>query len=196
MSTLKKKTPIGITPLGPEVKNPQEVGRCSQEVECPTSNSPNGAVSSLGHHVHDGERWIKQQVEPHPMVNGLRVIVDKPGYKRFGFDELKEVHPIVVNGLADTGAQMTVISWALATRLRVKMNEMIPTSMVITAANSTKLEIVGRIPIKMIHYYGGKVRESCQLAYVARGVNQFFVCKLALCDLGLLPRGADHYKCA
>ena len=123
------------------------------------------------------------------MVNGLHIIVDKPGCKRFGFDIPKEVHPIVVNGLANTGAQMTVISLALATRLGVKINEMIPTSMVITAANGTTLEILGGIPIKMIHHYGGKVREFCQLAYVARGANQFFICKSALCDLGLLPRG-------
>ena len=67
-------------------------------------------MARVGYRVYNGKRWVKQQMEPHPLVNGLWVMVDEPGYSGFGFSVLKKVHPIVVSRLADTGAQMTVIS--------------------------------------------------------------------------------------
>ena len=74
-------------------------------------------------------------------------------------------------------------------RLGVKKNELIPMNMDIIVANGTPLEVLGGIPIKLsLSPDGnGKVRVSHQVAYVAVGVNQFFICKAALCDLGLLP---------
>ena len=94
----------------------------------------------------------------------------------------------MVDGLADTGAQMMVISSTLAQRLGVKVSEMIPTSMNIMTANGNSMDIIGGILIKMIRSFNGRVMESHQLAYVATGANQFFVCRAALCDLGLIPK--------
>ena len=83
---------------------------------------------------------------------------------------------------------MTVISLELAQRLGVKASEMIRTSMNITMANGNSMDIVGGIPIKMIHSLNGKVMESKLLVYVATGANQFFVCRVALCNLSLIPK--------
>ena len=123
------------------------------------------------------------------MIKGLHVMVDKSGYMELGSCMPRKVHPVRVCRLADTGAQMTVISPALAERLGVKINEMVLINMVITVANGTSLEVLGGIPDKLsLNPDGnGKVRESHQLAYVVVGVNQLYICKAALCDLGLLP---------
>ena len=43
--------------MGAKTLNLQEVGRCSQEVEHPTSRDLHGVVLNLGHHVYDGRNW-------------------------------------------------------------------------------------------------------------------------------------------
>ena len=63
----------------------------------------------------------------------------------------------MVDGLADTGAQITVIGLAMAQRLGVKTNKMIPTSMNIMTVNGNSMDILGGIWIKMIHRFKGNV---------------------------------------
>ena len=36
------------------------------------------------HIVDNGKEWVRQQVEPHPVVEDLHIVVDKPGYKDVG----------------------------------------------------------------------------------------------------------------
>ena len=66
------------------------------------------------------------------MVRGIQVVVDKPSYKRFGHSIPESVHLVMMDGLADTGAQMIVISSGMAQRLGVRISEMMPISMNIT----------------------------------------------------------------
>ena len=122
------------------------------------------------------------------MVRGLQVVVNEPSCKRFGHKLPENVRPVTLDGLADTREQVMVISSALAQRLGVKVNEMIPTSMNIMTANGNSMDILGGIWIKMIRSFKGNVMESHQLAYIAAGAKQFFVCRMALCDLDLIPK--------
>ena len=105
------------------------------------------------------------------MVRGLQVVVDKPSYKRFGHSIPESVRPVMVHGLVDAGAQITVISLTLAQRLGVKANEMISASRKIMMGKGDSMDIVGGIPIKIIHNFNGRVMESKQLAYIATGAN-------------------------
>ena len=87
---------------------------------------------------------------------------------------------------------MMVISITMAQRLGIKTSEMIPTSMNITTANGNSMDILRGIWIKMIHSFKGNVMESHQLAYVAAGAKQLFICRMALCDLSLIPKVWPH----
>ena len=89
----------------------------------------------------------------------------------------------MVDGLADTRAQMMVISSGMAQRLGVRISEMMPISMNIMTMNGNSTNVIGGILIMMIHSFNGRIRESKQLVYVATGVNQFVICRAALCDL-------------
>ena len=103
-----------------DVKNLDVMKVVEVKVEHYTNGNLKESVTRLGHHVYDGKRWVKQKMEPHPLVIGLRVVVDKSGYSGFGLSIPKKVQLVVTNGLADTGAQMTVISSALELNLGVK----------------------------------------------------------------------------
>ena len=99
--------------------------------------------------MYNGEKWVKQKMESHPWVEGLGVIVDGPGDRSLGFPAPAEVQVVVVCGVADTGAQMTVMSPDLVRRIGVRDDEMIPIKMNITAANGIPLEILCGILVKL-----------------------------------------------
>ena len=75
--------------------------------------------------------------------------------------------------MADTGAQMMIVSPDLVRRMGVRDEDFIPMELNVFAANGVPMEVLGGIPVKLsvIPRVGGKMRESCQLAYVAMGVH-------------------------
>ena len=58
----------------------------------------------VSHHVHNGTKWVGQQVEHHPLIGNLHVDVDRSGYESLGFPEPSNTHPQVVCRLANTGS--------------------------------------------------------------------------------------------
>jgi hypothetical protein len=71
-----------------------------------------GMVAQLGerHHVFLEDRWMEQAVKQHPFLQGLRVELDREAYKQRSLQEPRtRTRPLKLQGLADTGAQMTII---------------------------------------------------------------------------------------
>lgn len=72
------------------------------------------SVASIGHHVYNGLIWVKQAVENHPVGTNLHLKLDKSGYNQFGKTIPTQPNQLNVYGLADSGAQMCVISPEMA----------------------------------------------------------------------------------
>ena len=63
-------------------------------------------VSALQHHVHDGEKWVRQFVHLHLMMTGVTLGAHIPSYSDSGFLEPEFVRLKRVVALYDSGAQM------------------------------------------------------------------------------------------
>ena len=68
------------------------------------------SVASIGHHIYYRTKLVKRAVENHPVVTNLHLELDKSGYKQFGKTILTHPKQLDVYGLADSGAQMCIIS--------------------------------------------------------------------------------------
>ena len=49
----------------------------------------------VGHHVHNSTKWVRQQLELHPLNGNLHVNVDRSGHKNLGFLEPSSTCPQV-----------------------------------------------------------------------------------------------------
>ena len=63
----------------------------------------------LGHYVHNGTMWAREQVEHYPLVRNLCIEVNISAYKSMGFVEPHTTCPRMVCGLANTGSCVNII---------------------------------------------------------------------------------------
>ena len=108
-----------------------------------------GLVRRLGHHVHNGTKWVEQQEKGQLLVENLQIEMDEMGYKDMGSPMPINNLPQVVCRIADTGSQVMIIGQELAKKLRVKSTEMVNSSMDVKGVDGLSLEVVGGIPVKV-----------------------------------------------
>ena len=96
-----------------------------------------------GHNVDNGKEWLRQQVEPNPLVEGLQIMVDKPSYKKFGIPAPVKVYSIVGYGFANSKVDKMYISPGLAMGLRVRRHEMFPVDLEIVVVCGTPMKVLG-----------------------------------------------------
>ena len=73
--------------------------------------------------------------------------MDRSGYTSLGFQKPNRIHTCVGSGLADTGAQVMMIGPDLATKLGIRREEMMGSSMDIKETSGGSLEVLGGIPV-------------------------------------------------
>ena len=82
--TLDKKVLNSVSVIGPEYKNPNDVGRWVYDIGSPTPKDLSRSIVKIGHHIYNSKRQVKQQMELQLVVNGLQVITNKIGYNELG----------------------------------------------------------------------------------------------------------------
>jgi hypothetical protein len=148
-----------------------------------TSARVAGVKAKVGHHVHVDGAWVRSGVDPHPMLNGLRVSVDHSGYVAVGQQDPGSIKTVVTRGLVDTGAQMTVLGLQLLDSLGVSLEELFPAQLNILTADESGLDIIGAVFIN-IETSDGRITK--EMGYVARAAQHFFVSFSALKKLGMM----------
>ena len=88
-------------------------------------------------------------MENHPVVTNLHLALDKSGYKQFGKIILRQPKQLNVYGLADSGAQMCLISPTMARKMGVLPCNYVPVDMLVEAAGGNNLNIKGGMFIRM-----------------------------------------------
>ena len=75
------------------------------------------------HNVDNGKEWVGQQVELNPLLEGLCIMIDKPGYKEVGIPAPTKVKSIVECGSVNSDLDKMFISPDLAMRLGSRKGE-------------------------------------------------------------------------
>ena len=89
----------------------------------------------------------------------------------------------MVTGLADSGAQMCVTGLDVAARMGIATSELVPCKMTISVADDAGLQVRGAAFLTLT----GRGGVSCgQMVYFAEGLEEFFVSKVAMRDLGII----------
>jgi hypothetical protein len=91
-----------------------------------------GRIAQIGeqHHAYEKHRWMKRVVKEHPMLPGLRVEVDRKSYRPRNLKEPQSfTKPVWTEGLADTGAQRTIVGPRQLQELGVRLEDVTAATM-------------------------------------------------------------------
>ena len=145
-------------------------------------------MRKLNHHAWDAfQGWKPKRGEDHPRVK-IQIEVKKGSYSILNLPPPRRPVAAEAVGVADTGAMMVVVNVGTMDMLGVKLEELIPMSLNITAANSSKIKLLGGILV-VIKAMGedGQSRSSRQLIYVAEGCTGIYLSQRVCKDLGIIP---------
>ena len=77
-------------------------------------------------------------------------------------------------GIADTGASMLCSGMNLMRQLGLDEHNLIPTKILIRAANDAKLSVIGMVPVT-VQVVGYQGKRSTQALYITRELTKLFV---------------------
>ena len=113
---------------------------------CAVSNKSNKESKNsvqLDHHIHDQlyNTWRRQPSKPQPSIE-LTVKVITEDYNQLGSKSIANLHlqQITISAMAGTGCQSCLIGLKCLQKLGIHKKELIPVTMKIRTANSSKQE--------------------------------------------------------
>ena len=141
------------------------------------------STADVAHYIHDRKEdmWLPGKMTPHPLVR-VRVEVDRSSYSSRNLTTPRPTQIRNVLALADSGAQMVVMSPKHAALLGVKETEYLPTKMSIQMAESSTTRVLGMAILKITTV--GTNRTTRQQAYIMEAGDQLY---LSHQDLDCLP---------
>jgi hypothetical protein len=147
-------------------------------------------VARLGeeHHVYGEHLWMRRAVKEHPFLSGLKVEVDRDSYVSRNIQEPpSRTSSMWTRGLADTGAQMTIVGPDQLRELGVRRTDITPATMKIVTADDKAMTGAGMVLLKISATDGdGVAYTSRQQAYVMEEARHLFLSRECLEDLGVI----------
>ena len=128
----------------------------------------------LDHHVYDNlcDRWLLQASRPQPFLN-ISVSVSQEDYQDLGLKLTRNIKPITLLAMADTGCQSCLVGIKAVSHLGLRAEDLIPVSMKMHAANNNSIKILGAV---ILQFSGksasGNHMESRQITYVTDASDQ------------------------
>ena len=156
--------------------------------EISISNKNGRDIRSLPHYVHDRFKgWVARPPAPHPMVP-TTVSLCASGYMELQLPTPRVTSKSVdMQGMTDSGAQMTVAGLNLVHSLGITRRELIPLATKVNAANNSGLGLLGGILITIAGKdKTGSMRKSNQLCYISDVVSTLYLSEQACEDLGII----------
>ena len=141
----------------------------------------------LDHHIFTENGWKKALSFEHPKLL-LKISTDVNAYKDF-----KIAPPKKCEGLnevvTDSGAQSCLWSREDYLDLGLTMNDLIPVSHSMKAANSASIEIDGAVLLRLEGQSSeGKKYSASVMTYISPDAKAFYLSKEALIQLGVIPK--------
>ena len=145
----------------------------------------NIAPIQISHHIFSKGEWKKARFADHPYAN-ITMSVDQAHYKSFGVKP-PDVNEMVVNCIADTGAQSNLWSLKQCKEMGFTDADLIPVTSALSAANKSRIELNGAILLDMSGVAPDGSEITCSaMVYVSDSVNTFYLSYNTMVDLGIL----------
>ena len=138
---------------------------------------------------NDLEGWTSKKTNAHPSVTVL-INVSEEDYTEFKFPLAKRhLRSVTRTVIADTGAMTMVAGRSLVTDVGLKVSDLIPVNIELSAANNSKLKILGAMFIKVSGTSRtGEKLVTRQLCYVQENDDRVYLSKKACECLGLISK--------
>ena len=100
-------------------------------------------MQRLNHHAGTTfGKWVPSKVEAHPRVE-VTLRLAREDYGQLHLPEPKEDQRVKKQAVTETGALMVVVSLEGAESMKIRRSELIPVELKISAANSSKMVLMG-----------------------------------------------------
>ena len=146
----------------------------------------------LNHHTYNSlqDTWIKEKSDPQPFIN-VNIKAMPSDIKDIGaHPKFTSTTPLTsFTAIADTGCQSCLGGPNLLQALHLHLNQLIPVTMKMTAANNKGIEIIGALPLRISGVSPtGATINTRQLVYFTPATNRLFLSKHACSSLGLISK--------
>ena len=142
-------------------------------------------VRKIRHHIANKfGAWKPSNVEPHGKIL-LTASISQSAQEQLQLQPIVNAKETVVNALADTGAQMCVADWLVATRMNIRKQDLLTPALTVSVADNANLELMGAQFLTLTAPTG---QITQQLVYFAKGVGEFYLSKSALTDLQVISK--------
>ena len=103
-----------------------------------------GKSLTLDHHVYTNmtNRWVKQSSKPQPFISVL-ARTSRDDYNQLGFTLIPNPACVKVSVMPDTGCQSCLAGMSFLRRLGLLQSHLIPVNLKMSAANKSKITILG-----------------------------------------------------
>ena len=158
------------------------------KVKTDTKTAGSHNISMLSYNKKLGDWVSKEKEEKENLPVSMEVchsslVTLSKKYKKQEIKSSYNTHK--ATSLADTGATVTCGGLDILKGLGMKQEALLPTKVVLRAANGQKLTTLGTVPVKLsISSYGESTRT---LVYIAKELSRLLVCKDDLISLGSIP---------
>ena len=152
------------------------------------NQNPGHRATALDHHVYDqlSKMWLRRSSEPQPCVM-LTVTPVREDYADLRFPLKSKTRSSILRTMADTGCQSCLGGMRRIPRLGMTVDDLIPVSMKMHAANGNGINIVGaailRFSCKSPY---GEPRETRQITYITDNSDKLVLSREACISLGMI----------
>lgn len=131
--------------------------------------------------------WVTNKDNKHPLIT-VGIEVSEVDFMNFGYQlSTKPLHSVSRIAIADTGAMTMVAGKELVAGLGLTISDLIPVSIELSAANNSKLRILGGMFITVWgRATSGEKLATRQLCYIQDTDNKVYLSRSACENLGLI----------
>ena len=158
-----------------------------------TVESTDGAVPAM---MWDSTRGWVQRSEGHGKVQ-LTAYTVKEDYDRFG-TKYAQVKPTEVTAIADSGCQSPIMGLKMLYRLGLKKRDLVRIKATATSISGTSIDIIGVVMLRLsgTDKHSGKMAETAAQVRVASNVEDFYLSKQMMRDLGIIGKDFPNVQVA
>ena len=141
----------------------------------------------LSHHVYDpsSDSWLNRVSQPQPIIQ-LQASLHVDDYSSLGYQLPNRKQSVTVTALADTGCQSCMAGMNLLQHLNLQKDDLIPTKMVMHAANNKTINILGAVVVRL-KTLSKNATETRQMIYITTD-TEMFISREACVALGIIPK--------
>ena len=148
----------------------------------------------LSHHIYDqpSDAWLNRASQPQPTIQ-VQASLHPDDYSSLGYQLPSYNQSVTVTAIADTGCQCCLAGANLLQHLNMNIDDLIPTKMVMNAANNKAIKILGAVVVRLrIICKQQNTTETRQMIYITTDADKMFLSREACAALGIIQKDFPH----